>query len=111
MLFRQKKSCALQILSIKGLLGNLRMLILGTFLVAQWLRLCSFTAKGWGSIPSWGTKLCGVARKKKIKKKVSYSDYYCYYFIPLPSFLSLKKKKKTKKLWLHFSWSISNLLP
>ena len=69
--------------------------------MAHWLRLCSLTAKGWGSIPSWGPKLCGVAQKKK-KKKVSYSDYYCYYFIPLPSFLSLQKKKKQKPMATFF---------
>ena len=56
MLFRQKKSCALQILSIKGLLGNLRMLILGTFLVAQWLRLCTPKAGSLGSVPGQGTR-------------------------------------------------------
>ena len=30
---------------------------MGNSLVAQWLGLCAFTAKGSGSIPDWGTKI------------------------------------------------------
>ena len=29
----------------------------GNSLVVQWLGLCTFTAKGLGSIPGWGTKI------------------------------------------------------
>ena len=28
-----------------------------TFLAVQWLRLCAFTARGVGSIPSWRNKI------------------------------------------------------
>ena len=35
----------------------------GTSLVVQWLRLCTFTAGGMGSIPGWGTKILHAATK------------------------------------------------
>ena len=43
-------------------------------LVVQWLGLCALTAKGPGSIPSWGTKIqhptrCVVQNKKERKEK------------------------------------------
>ena len=29
----------------------------GNFLVVKWLGLCTFTAKGLGSMPGWGTEI------------------------------------------------------
>ena len=43
----------------------------GTSLVVQWLRLCTSTARGMGSIPGWGAKILHAAwlgKKIKIKK-------------------------------------------
>ena len=36
---------------------SLKLPLLGTFLVVQWLRLHASTAGGMGSIPGWGTKI------------------------------------------------------
>ena len=49
---------------------HLRIVPLGTSLAVQWLRLCTFTAVGLGSVPGQGTKIphatwCG--QKNKIK--------------------------------------------
>ena len=44
----------------------------GTSLPVQWLRLCTSTAVGKGSIPGLGTKItyaAGCGPKKKVKKK------------------------------------------
>ena len=40
----------------------------GTSLEVQWLRLCTSTAGGVGSIPDQGTKILHVVRQKKKKK-------------------------------------------
>ena len=47
---------------------------MGTSLVVQWLRLCTFPVGGTGSITGWGTKIpharwWGQKKKKKIKNK------------------------------------------
>ena len=39
---------------------------LGTFLVVQWLRLCTSKAKGMGLIPGQGTKIPCVTRPRKL---------------------------------------------
>lgn len=45
-----------------------KLLLKGTSLVVQWLRLCASHYKRWGSIPSWGTKVPHAAwRGQKIK--------------------------------------------
>ena len=47
--------------------------ILGNSLVVQWLGLCTFTAKGPGSVPGRGTKIPQAmqhSQKKKIKNIV-----------------------------------------
>ena len=55
--------------------GNWKMLhyqILGSprnSLVVQWLRLCTFTAKGPGSIPGQGTKIPQAVWSSQKKKK------------------------------------------
>ena len=41
----------------------------GTSLAVQWLRLCTSTAGGTGSIPGQGTKIPHAPRPKKKKKK------------------------------------------
>ena len=44
----------------------------GNSLAVQWLGLCTFTTKGPGSIPVWGTKIPQFSwhgQKKKKKKK------------------------------------------
>ena len=42
---------------------------MGTFLEAQWSRLCASKARGLGSTPGWETKIPhGVWRGKKKKK-------------------------------------------
>ena len=51
-------------------------------LVAYWLRLCTFTAKGAGLIPGWGTKIPQVTQHGQKKKKA------CLYFWVL-NFISL----------------------
>ena len=38
-------------------------------LVVYWLRLCTFTAKGAGLIPGWGTKIPQVTQDGQKKKK------------------------------------------
>ena len=44
---------------------------LGTPLVVQWLRLCSYNVGGEGSIPDWGIKIpCAVQHGQEKKKKV-----------------------------------------
>ena len=40
-----------------------------TSLAVQWLRLCTCTAEGAGSIPGWGTKILPAARCGQKKKK------------------------------------------
>ena len=49
-----------------------------TSLAVQWLRLCTCTAEGAGSIPGWGTKILPAARcgqkKKKKKKHMGHSE-------------------------------------
>ena len=42
------------------------------FLVVYWLRLCTFTAKGAGLIPGWGTKIPQVAQYGPPQKKNAY---------------------------------------
>ena len=46
----------------------------GTFLAAQWLKLCASTGRGTGSIPGWGTKIPQTMwhGQKKNKKKAFY---------------------------------------
>ena len=45
----------------------------GTFLAAQWLKLCASTGKGAGSIPGHGTKIPQTMRRgQKEKKKAFY---------------------------------------
>ena len=49
---------------------------LGTSLAVQWLRLCTSTAGGMGSIPDWRTKIPRAARhgqKKKLYLRERYS--------------------------------------
>ena len=42
----------------------------GNSLVVWWLGLCSFTAKGPGSVPGWGTKILqALWRGQKYKQK------------------------------------------
>ena len=52
-------------------------------LVVYWLRLCTFTAKGAGLIPGWGTKIPQVTQDGQKKKKKA-----CLYFWVL-NFISL----------------------
>ena len=54
--------------------GLKALIVLGTPLAAQWLRLCISNAGGMSSIPGWGTKIPHAAwcsQKKKKKKKSS----------------------------------------
>ena len=45
---------------------------IGNSQAVQWLGLCTFTAKGAGSIPGWGTKIPSLAvRPKKKKQKMT----------------------------------------
>ena len=41
--------------------------VVGTSLVAQWLRLCASTVGGMGSIPGGGTKILHAAQCGQIK--------------------------------------------
>ena len=43
--------------SLLGLLVGYKVSRLGTSLAVQWLRLCTSSAAGAGSIPGWGTKI------------------------------------------------------
>ena len=54
---------------------SLKLPLLGTFLVVQWLRLHASTAGGMGSIPGWGTKMLHALQCGKKKKK------NCHYFV------------------------------
>ena len=48
----------------------------GNSLVVQWLRLCTSTPEGAGSIPGWGMEIPrGVAKKKKKKKKKQFQSF------------------------------------
>ena len=47
----------------------------GNSLVAQWLRLCAFTADGSGSIPGWGTEILQAAQSSQKKKKLKGETY------------------------------------
>ena len=53
----------------------------GTSLVVQWLRLCSSTSGGLGSIPGLGTNIWHATwhgpKKKKKKRKTSVITYVC----------------------------------
>ena len=54
-----------------------------TYLAVQWLRLCTFTASGAGSVPGWRTQIllaCMVWQKKKKKKKSFYEFSKCVAF-------------------------------
>ena len=46
--------------------------VVGTSLVAQWLRLCASTVGGMGSISSWGIKIAQAMQHGQIKKKKTY---------------------------------------
>ena len=56
---------------------------LGTPLVVQWLRLCSYNVGGEGSIPDWGIKIpCAVQHgqeKKKQKRKHGPLDFLSHW--------------------------------
>ena len=52
--------------------------ILGTSLVVQWLRLCTSTAGGTGSIPGWGSSSCFEVQPKK-KKNIKRSHTVCFH--------------------------------
>ena len=67
---------------------------LGNSLVVQWLGLCTFTAKGLGSIPDWGTKIPQAAQWSKnkqtkhhlkheggLKKDINYRNFISKYFL------------------------------
>ena len=56
-------------------------------LVVQWLGLGSFTAKGPGSIPGWGTKI-PQAMQRGQKKKKSKTDCHFLFLIKSISFYS-----------------------
>ena len=49
----------------------------GSFLMVQWLGLCTSTGVGTGSIPGWGTNVLQATQcGKKKKKKVMFTLYY-----------------------------------
>ena len=51
-----------------------------TFLAAQWLRLCTFTAGEEGSIPGWVTKIpCTVRCSQKKKKSGAWHPEECIF--------------------------------
>ena len=52
---------------------GIKRLGLGISLMVQWLRLCTSTAGGTGSIPSWETKIPHAVRPKKEKKRLGIS--------------------------------------
>ena len=53
---------------------RLRVLLPGTSLAVQWLRIHASTAEGAGSVPGWGTKIphatCGKRKKKNVASVV-----------------------------------------
>ena len=55
---------------------------IGNSQAVQWLGLCTFTAKGAGSIPGWGTKIPSLAvrpKKKKTKDDRHYSKGFTHF--------------------------------
>ena len=66
----------------------------GTSLVVQWLRLCSSTSGGLGSIPGQGTKIWhatwrGQKKKKKEEDKCYHIRVHAYVHASLQSCLTL----------------------
>ena len=47
--------------------------------MVQWLGLCSFTAKGLGSIPGWGTKIPQATWYRKKKKSPKFLSPFFYW--------------------------------
>ena len=68
--------------------------IKGNSPVVQWLGLCTFTAKGPGSIPGWGTKIPQAMRCGQRKKK---NQKFNFPFTHPVGMCSLKWKSKSRK--------------
>ena len=66
----------------------MKLSIIGTSLVVQWLWLCTCTAGGMGSIPGQRTKILHATGVAKKKKETQYHSNYPVFYLPFPCFFN-----------------------